>query len=160
MTASRPSAGNATSHASRNLWSAAPRTCGRRWSGMPTGSAPDGIRSELSMELRLLGPCPRPFARRGGAFQLRRRTSPDDYSDEDADLAPARWFRAGLTDACSRLSHLPLDVDGLAASVLVDHVGVGVEDRRDLVAELLGDLSDREALLGDEERRPGVAQVV
>jgi hypothetical protein len=57
-------------------------------------------------------------------------------------------------------SNLTLDVDAPAMPPGAHRVGVDVEDGRRLVAKLLSDLGDGQPLLGDQQRRPGVPEVI
>src|SRR5690349_21367543 len=109
---------------------------------MSTGSPPDGIRSELSMEFVLLGPCPGRSSGAGALFDCAESYLSGPTRAHSRDLAPEP-----SAHHASSLRDLPFDVDGLAAPELVDDVRVGVEDRRGLVTQLLGDLRDRQPLL-------------
>jgi hypothetical protein len=53
------------------------------------------------------------------------------------------------SDALSRATDLGFDVQASAAAPIVHHVGVGIEDCRDLVAELFGNFRNREPSLRD-----------
>jgi hypothetical protein len=57
----------------------------------------------------------------------------------------------GLWRRDRRMADLGLDVDRAGAAPFVEHVRVGIQHRGRLVAELLGDLGDGQALLADEQ---------
>ncbi|UTI66768.1 hypothetical protein NBH00_11295 [Paraconexibacter antarcticus] len=57
-------------------------------------------------------------------------------------------------DALAGAPDLGVDVDLSAVTPFVHHMAVDVEDRGGLVTDLLGDLDDRQLLLGDQQRCP------